>query len=116
VLSQTSLYAVQALAYLAEHRADEPVLARSIGEATGLPGNYLSKLMPTAIPAAAPAVGSRMCGGRSRGDACVGFASLAWLSLVGILLGNASPRGAHARVLWRFVLPGDSLYIAHRAR
>jgi len=39
------MYAIQALAYLVEHRDEEPILARRIGEATGIPGNYLSKLM-----------------------------------------------------------------------
>ena len=45
MLSQTSLHATRALAYLVEHRYEEPILARLIGEATGIPRNYLSKIM-----------------------------------------------------------------------
>jgi len=45
MLTQTSLYALRALAYLVEHRDHEPILAREIDQATGVPGNYLSKIM-----------------------------------------------------------------------
>jgi Rrf2 family transcriptional regulator, iron-sulfur cluster assembly transcription factor len=45
MLSQTSLYALQALAYMMAHRDSEPILSREIGESTGIPSNYLSKMM-----------------------------------------------------------------------
>ena len=45
MLSQTPLYALQALAYMIEHRDEEPILAREIQAATKIPANYLSKLM-----------------------------------------------------------------------
>lgn len=45
MLSQTSLYAIRALAYLVDHRDEEPILSRTVGTAIDIPGNYLSKLM-----------------------------------------------------------------------
>ncbi len=45
MLSQTSLYALQALSYLVRHQDEAPILSREVGEATGIAGNYLSKIM-----------------------------------------------------------------------
>ena len=42
--SQTSRYALRTLGYLATHR-DRPVLAREIAAETGIPSNYLSKIL-----------------------------------------------------------------------
>jgi len=44
VFSQTSRYALQTLGYLATNR-DRWVLAREIAEETGIPSNYLSKIL-----------------------------------------------------------------------
>ncbi len=45
MLSQTSLHALRALAHMVEHRDEEPILSREIGESTDIPANYLSKIM-----------------------------------------------------------------------
>ena len=44
MFSQTSRYALRTLGYLATHR-DRPVLAREIAAETGIPSNYLSKIL-----------------------------------------------------------------------
>lgn len=44
LFSQTSRYALRTLGYLATHR-DRPVLAREIAAETGIPSNYLSKVL-----------------------------------------------------------------------
>ena len=44
MLSQTSRHALRTLGYLATHR-ERWVLAREIAEATGIPSNYLSKIL-----------------------------------------------------------------------
>ncbi len=41
----TSEYALRALIFIARECQDEPVLARQIAESTGIPGNYLSKIL-----------------------------------------------------------------------
>ena len=45
VLSQTAEYALRAMARLAAAPADEPVRARDLSTATGIPTHYLSKVM-----------------------------------------------------------------------
>jgi len=45
-LSKTSRYALQAATYLAEHwDRDEAIMVREIADRTGIPRNYLSKLL-----------------------------------------------------------------------
>lgn len=44
MFSQTSRYALRTLGYLASRR-DRPVLAREIAAETGIPSNYLSKVL-----------------------------------------------------------------------
>lgn len=44
MFSQTSRYALRTLGYLATHR-ERWVLGREIAEATGIPSNYLSKVL-----------------------------------------------------------------------
>lgn len=45
-LSKTSRYALQAATYLAEHwERDEAIMVREIADSTGIPRNYLSKLL-----------------------------------------------------------------------
>ena len=44
MFSETSRYALRTLGYLATHR-DRWILAREIAEATGVPPDYLSKIL-----------------------------------------------------------------------
>lgn len=41
----TSQYALRALAYIAANEGEEAVLGRSISKDTGIPPNYLSKIL-----------------------------------------------------------------------
>ncbi len=45
MLTTTSEYAIRALVYIAQQGEDEPVLAREIATNTGVPGNYISKIL-----------------------------------------------------------------------
>lgn len=45
MLSATSQYALRALAYIATHGGDGTVLGRRIADETGIPQNYLSKIL-----------------------------------------------------------------------
>ncbi|MCC7233951.1 MAG: Rrf2 family transcriptional regulator [Bryobacterales bacterium] len=45
MLSTTSQYALRALTFIAAHEGVEAVLGRRIAEKTGIPSNYLSKLL-----------------------------------------------------------------------
>lgn len=45
MLSMTSQYALRALAYIAAREEEESVLGRQIAEDTGIPRNYLSKIL-----------------------------------------------------------------------
>jgi Rrf2 family protein len=44
MLSQTAVYALRAMGYIAAHGDKGPVLARTISEAMAIPRNYLSKI------------------------------------------------------------------------
>lgn len=48
MLSAASQYALKALAYIAVH-GDGPVYSQEIAEATGIPGNYLSKVLHSLV-------------------------------------------------------------------
>jgi len=43
MLSQTGIYALRAMGYLATQRQEEPILTQTIAEKTGIPKNFLSK-------------------------------------------------------------------------
>jgi Rrf2 family protein len=45
MLSTTSQYALRALAFMAAQEEDEAVLGRRIAQETGIPANYLSKIL-----------------------------------------------------------------------
>ncbi|MCC7156462.1 MAG: Rrf2 family transcriptional regulator [Bryobacterales bacterium] len=45
MLSTTSQYALRALAYIAANEGEEAVLGRRISQDTGIPSNYLSKIL-----------------------------------------------------------------------
>ena len=45
MLSRTSEYALQAMIYLARHSDEWPVTGCKIAEATGIPRNYLSRIL-----------------------------------------------------------------------
>ena len=45
MFSTTMTYAVRALAHLASRQGDEAVLGRDLAEASGVPANYLSKIL-----------------------------------------------------------------------
>jgi Rrf2 family protein len=45
MLSQTALYAVRAMAYLAKHGRKTPVLSQTIAEEMQIPKNFLSKIL-----------------------------------------------------------------------
>lgn len=45
MLSQTAIYALRAVGYIATRKDESPVLARTIAEEMGIPQNYLSKIV-----------------------------------------------------------------------
>jgi len=45
MLSQTAVYAVRAMSYMASHDSGSPVLARTIAEKMDIPRNFLSKIL-----------------------------------------------------------------------
>lgn len=45
MLSQTATYALQAMAYLAAHRDEGPILSQTISEEMKIPKNFLSKIL-----------------------------------------------------------------------
>ena len=45
ILSQTAVYALKAVLYLAEAKGDEPVRVDQVAEALDVPRNYLSKIL-----------------------------------------------------------------------
>jgi Rrf2 family protein len=65
MLSMTSQYALRALAYIAAHDGDESVLGRQISKDTGIPKNYLSKIL-TGLSNAGIVSASRGTGGGYR--------------------------------------------------
>ena len=45
MLSNTATYAVRAMAYIARHGADKPVLSQEIADEMEIPKNFLSKIL-----------------------------------------------------------------------
>ncbi len=45
MLSQTGIYALRAMGYLANQETGEPILTQVISEKTGIPKNFLSKIL-----------------------------------------------------------------------
>lgn len=45
MLSQTGMYALRAMGYLADQETGEPILTQVISEKTGIPKNFLSKIL-----------------------------------------------------------------------
>ena len=45
MLTVTSEYAIRAMVHIAQHGQDDPVLAREIADETGVPANYISKVL-----------------------------------------------------------------------
>ncbi len=45
LLSQTAVYALRAMAWLALHSSEEPVRACDLAERCGVPGHYLAKIL-----------------------------------------------------------------------
>lgn len=51
MLSQTAIYAIRALGYIAAHQQNQPILSREISEEMNIPHNYLSKIMNRLVQA-----------------------------------------------------------------
>ena len=45
MLSQTATYALQAMAFLATHKDEGPILSQTISEEMKIPKNFLSKIL-----------------------------------------------------------------------
>ena len=45
MLSKTATYALQAMAFLADHRDEGPVLSQTISQEMKIPKNFLSKIL-----------------------------------------------------------------------
>jgi len=51
MLSQTAIYALKAMGYIANQPADKPVLSKLISEELNIPQNFLSKIMHRLVQA-----------------------------------------------------------------
>lgn len=51
MLSQTGIYAIRAMSYLASERDEKPILGRIIAEEMQIPANFLSKILNRLVQA-----------------------------------------------------------------
>jgi Rrf2 family protein len=51
MLSQTGIYAIKAMGYIASEEDDKPLLSRTIAEKTQIPANFLSKILNRLVQA-----------------------------------------------------------------